>query len=110
VLGYVMWCVQSPLRSESRPVKLNFTCVASLFSMSTYTTQGLGLTQSNGSIVQAALAAGQMVSQALYLISMVSILTHSDQVGRPVLGLVMDKLGRVNVAFGASFIAGVWSF
>ncbi|VUC32756.1 unnamed protein product [Clonostachys rosea] len=69
--------------------------VALLFSLSSYSV-AVGLTQSQASVVSAILNLGQAF-------------------GRPVVGIMSDSLGRVNVASGATLIAGVlclvfWTF
>lgn len=61
--------------------------VALLFSLSSYSVS-VGLTQSQASVVSAILNLGQAF-------------------GRPVVGIMSDSLGRVNVASGATLVAGV---
>uniref|UniRef100_A0A8H7K981 Major facilitator superfamily (MFS) profile domain-containing protein n=1 Tax=Bionectria ochroleuca TaxID=29856 RepID=A0A8H7K981_BIOOC len=61
--------------------------VALLFSLSSYSV-AVGLTQSQASVVSAILNLGQAF-------------------GRPVVGIMSDSLGRVNVASGATLVAGV---
>ena len=61
--------------------------VALLFSLSSYAV-AIGLTQHQGSILSAILNLGQAL-------------------GRPVVGILSDSLGRVNVAFVATLFAGV---
>ncbi|KAK1144543.1 hypothetical protein N8T08_005416 [Aspergillus melleus] len=61
--------------------------VTLLFSMSAYTV-ALGLTQSQGSIASALLNLGQAL-------------------GRPAVGLVSDKAGRMRTAFGAALFSGI---
>ncbi|PLB53697.1 MFS general substrate transporter, partial [Aspergillus steynii IBT 23096] len=61
--------------------------VALLFSLSSYAV-AIGLTQEQGSLASALLSLGQAL-------------------GRPVVGLVSDKLGRINIAFGASLLSGI---
>jgi hypothetical protein len=84
----------------------------SLFSMSTYATEGLGLSQSKGSVVQALLAAGQMVKIRMNCVCVPFfgggnlLKSKAIQVGRPVLGILLDQAGRVNIAFISSLVAG----
>ena len=54
----------------------------------TYATQALGFTQSQASILQSVYSAGQMV-------------------GRPAVGLALDKFGRINMAALCTFVTGV---
>ncbi|KZT32840.1 MFS general substrate transporter [Sistotremastrum suecicum HHB10207 ss-3] len=62
--------------------------IIALYSLPTYATTGLNLTQAQGSNVQAILAAGQMI-------------------GRPLCGLSLDKFGRINGAAFYTFMAGL---
>ncbi|KAH7121653.1 major facilitator superfamily domain-containing protein [Dactylonectria macrodidyma] len=64
--------------------------VVLLFSLSSYSV-AIGLTQHQGSIVGALLNLGQAF-------------------GRPAVGMLSDKLGRINVAFGATALSGLISF
>lgn len=66
----------------------NFGYIIALLSIPTYATSGLGFSQGEGSSLQAILAAGQAV-------------------GRPLIGLLMDRFGRINVAALFTFIAGL---
>lgn len=61
--------------------------VALLFSLSSYTV-AVGLTQHQGSIASALLNLGQAF-------------------GRPAVGVLSDKLGRINVALAATLVSGV---
>ncbi|EJU01995.1 UM00103-like protein [Dacryopinax primogenitus] len=61
--------------------------VFGVLSVPTYAVSGLGLTQTQGANLQAILAAGQMV-------------------GRPAIGLVADRIGRINAAMTFTFVAG----
>jgi nitrate/nitrite transporter NarK len=75
---------------------INFGHILALYTLATYSTSGLGFTQSQGSSLQAILAAGQMV-------------------GRPLAGMVMDRFGRINVAAIVTFSSGlsclvIWMF
>ncbi|KAF8581920.1 MFS general substrate transporter [Ramaria rubella] len=70
--------------------------VLSLFTIATYSTSGLGLSQAHGASLQAILAAGQMV-------------------GRPLSGLAMDRFGRINMTVMLTFVSGlsclvIWMF
>lgn len=62
--------------------------IIALYSLPTYATTGLNLSQAQGSNVQAILAAGQMI-------------------GRPLCGLSLDKFGRINGAAFYTFLAGL---
>lgn len=67
-----------------------------LFTVATYATEGLSLSQTKGSNVQALLAAGQMI-------------------GRPLCGILLDRYGRLNMASLLSVVAGmtclvIWMF
>lgn len=59
-----------------------------LYSIAIFATDGLGLSQAYGAIVQSLLAAGLMV-------------------GRPLAGLILDKFGRINIAIVLSILNGV---
>ncbi|KAH8900509.1 MFS general substrate transporter [Thozetella sp. PMI_491] len=59
-----------------------------LYSLATYSTDGLGLSQTQGAGLQSLLAAGQMI-------------------GRPLCGLVMDLGGRLNMAILLTILAGI---
>jgi len=59
-----------------------------LYSIAIFATDGLGLSQSHGAIVQSLLAAGLMI-------------------GRPLAGLILDKFGRINIAIVLSILNGV---
>lgn len=59
-----------------------------LYSIAIFATDGLGLSQAQGAIVQSLLAAGLMI-------------------GRPLAGFVLDKFGRVNMAIILSLVNGV---
>lgn len=59
-----------------------------LYSIAIFATDGLGLTQAQGAVVQSLLAAGLMI-------------------GRPLAGVVLDKFGRVNMAIVLSIVNGV---
>ncbi|KIJ46137.1 hypothetical protein M422DRAFT_46225 [Sphaerobolus stellatus SS14] len=63
----------------------------SLYTVATFATAGLGLSQSQGAAIQSILAAGQMV-------------------GRPLAGLFMDRWGRINLAIIWTFISGLSCF
>jgi MFS family permease len=70
--------------------------VLALYTLATYSTAGLGLSQAQGSVLQACLAGGQMV-------------------GRPLCGLVLDRFGRINMTALLAWAAGlscllVWTF
>jgi MFS family permease len=58
-----------------------------LYSIAIFATDGLGLPQSHGAIVQSLLAAGLMI-------------------GRPLAGLTLDGFGRVNIAIVLSILNG----
>jgi len=77
-----------PLSSADLGVA-NFVIVMSfyitLYSIAVYATDGLGLSQTQGAIVQSLLAAGVMV-------------------GRPLAGFILDKFGRVNMAILLSLL------
>lgn len=60
----------------------------SLFTLALYATDGLGLSQQQGAIVQSVLAASMLV-------------------GRPICGLASDRYGSLNVSFLATSIAGI---
>ena len=69
------------------------TCI---YSIPAYATQGLGLSQKQGSTLQSLLSVGQLV-------------------GRPIAGLLLDKIGRINGASTVTVFAGctclfVWMF
>ncbi|CAG8617539.1 2088_t:CDS:2 [Acaulospora colombiana] len=57
-----------------------------LFSIATYTTAGMGLSQAQGASIQAAMAAGQLV-------------------GRPALGLVLDFFAPITLVAAPSAFA-----
>lgn len=59
-----------------------------LYSIAIFATDGLGLSQAQGAVVQSLLAAGLMI-------------------GRPLAGLVLDKFGRVNMAIILSLLNGI---
>jgi MFS family permease len=59
-----------------------------LYSIAIFATDGLGLSQAYGAIVQSLLAAGLMV-------------------GRPLAGLILDKFGRINIAMVISILNGI---
>ncbi|GAB7324255.1 hypothetical protein MBLNU13_g07606t2 [Cladosporium sp. NU13] len=59
-----------------------------LYSIAIFATDGLGLSQSHGAIVQSLLAAGLMI-------------------GRPLAGLTLDKFGRINIAIVLSILDGI---
>jgi MFS family permease len=59
-----------------------------LYSIAIFATDGLGLSQVYGAIVQSLLAAGLMV-------------------GRPLAGLILDKFGRINIAIVLSIFNGI---
>jgi MFS family permease len=59
-----------------------------LYSIAIFATDGLGLSQVYGAIVQSLLAAGMMV-------------------GRPLAGLILDKFGRINIAIVLSIFNGI---
>ena len=66
-----------------------------LYSNSTFATQGLGLSQTKGAALQSILSAGQMI-------------------GRPIIGLSLDRFGRINVTMISTLISGltclcIWS-
>ncbi|KAF8581917.1 MFS general substrate transporter [Ramaria rubella] len=70
--------------------------VLSLFTLATYSTSGLRMSQARGASLQAILTAGQMV-------------------GRPLSGLAMDRFGRINMAVLLTFVSGlsclvIWMF
>jgi MFS family permease len=56
-----------------------------LYSIAVYATDGLGLSQAEGGVVQSLLAAGVMV-------------------GRPLAGFILDKFGRVNMTILLSLL------
>ncbi|KZT52082.1 MFS general substrate transporter [Calocera cornea HHB12733] len=62
--------------------------VFAVWTIPTFAVSGLGLTQTQGANLQAILAAGQMV-------------------GRPGIGLVADRMGRINTAAVFTFVAGL---
>ncbi|KAJ4250919.1 hypothetical protein NW762_011569 [Fusarium torreyae] len=64
--------------------------VALLFSLSSYSV-AVGLSQHQGSVASALLNLGQGL-------------------GRPLVGILSDRLGRINVALGATLLAGVLCF
>jgi MFS family permease len=59
-----------------------------LYSIAVYATDGLGLSQAQGAVVQSLLAAGVMV-------------------GRPLAGFILDKFGRVNMTILLSLLNGI---
>ncbi|KAL2203716.1 UM00103-like protein [Sarocladium strictum] len=59
-----------------------------LYSLASYATDGLGLSQTEGAALQSILSAGQVI-------------------GRPLLGMTFDKAGRFNMATLATLLAGV---
>jgi MFS family permease len=59
-----------------------------LYSIAIFATDGLGLSQVYGAIVQSLLAAGLMI-------------------GRPLAGLILDKFGRINIAIVLSILSGI---
>jgi MFS family permease len=61
-----------------------------LYSIAIFATDGLGLSQVYGAIVQSLLAAGLMI-------------------GRPLAGLILDKFGRINIAIERGAGGAVWS-
>lgn len=65
--------------------------IIGLFTLPTFATQALGLSQSQGAAVQAVLSAAQMI-------------------GRPAVGLTLDYAGRLNMAIIATTIAGLAPF
>ena len=70
--------------------------VLALYTLATYSTAGLNLSQAQGSNLQAILATGQMI-------------------GRPACGLLLDKFGRVTMTATLAFISGlscllIWMF
>jgi len=67
-----------------------------LFSLATYSTQGLGLSQTKGANLQAIMAGGMIA-------------------GRPAIGLLLDRYGRLNMTILLTWIAGmtclvIWMF
>ncbi|KAG8816017.1 hypothetical protein FRC17_000499 [Serendipita sp. 399] len=68
-----------------------FGYMITLFSVASYATIGLGLSQAQGASIQAALAAGQLI-------------------GRPGLGLVLDAFGRIYMSSAVTFFAGFTCF
>jgi len=73
-----------------------FGFLISLFTLGTFSTSGLGLSQAQASSLQSILSAGQMI-------------------GRPAAGLVMDRFGRINIACLFTLLGGlscllVWVF
>jgi len=62
--------------------------ILALYTIATYATSGLGLSQHQGAIMQSLLAAGQIV-------------------GRPASGLLMDRWGRINVAIMWTIMGGI---
>lgn len=75
---------------------INFGYILAIYTVATYSTSGLGFSQAQGSSLQAILATGQMV-------------------GRPLVGLLMDRFGRINMAAIITFMAGlsclvIWIF
>jgi fucose permease len=65
-----------------------FGFTVSLYTLGTYSTSGLGLSQAKGASLQSILAAGQMV-------------------GRPLSGLAMDRFGRINMTAFLTLIGGL---
>jgi MFS family permease len=59
-----------------------------LYSLASYATDGVGLSQTKGAALQSILAAGQMI-------------------GRPLCGLALDKGGRLNMAIVTNLVAGL---
>ncbi|CAG7846083.1 Probable transporter MCH2 [Serendipita indica DSM 11827] len=59
-----------------------------LLTIATYSTQAVGLSQAQGASIQAMLAAGQLI-------------------GRPGLGLALDRFGRIYMASVVSFLSGL---
>lgn len=59
-----------------------------LYSIAIFATDGLGLSQAQGAVVQSLLAAGLMI-------------------GRPLAGLLLDKFGRINIAIILSLCNGI---
>lgn len=59
-----------------------------LYNIAIFATDGLGLFQSHGAIVQSPMAAGLMI-------------------GRPLAGLTLDKFGRINIAIVLSILDGI---
>lgn len=59
-----------------------------LYSVASYATDGIGLSQTEAAAAQSLLASGLMI-------------------GRPLTGLALDKGGRVNIALCANLVAGV---
>ncbi|KIM30809.1 hypothetical protein M408DRAFT_327779, partial [Serendipita vermifera MAFF 305830] len=67
---------------------IGFGYLVPLFSVASYATQGLGLSQAQAASVQAIFAAGQLI-------------------GRPSLGLLLDRLGRVRMASLVTLLSGI---
>lgn len=65
--------------------------VIGLFTLPTYATQGIGLSQSQGAVVQAVLSAAQMI-------------------GRPCIGMSLDVIGRLNMAIIAALVSSLAVF
>ncbi|CAH0045480.1 unnamed protein product [Clonostachys solani] len=59
-----------------------------LYSLAPYATDGIGLTQTQGAALQSILAGGQII-------------------GRPLIGLALDKGGRFNMTIIANIVAGL---
>lgn len=59
-----------------------------LYSIAIFATDGLGLSQAQGAVIQSLLAAGLMV-------------------GRPLAGFVLDRFGRVNISIALSLLNGI---
>ncbi|VUC31220.1 unnamed protein product [Clonostachys rosea] len=59
-----------------------------LYSLAPYATDGIGLTQTQGAALQSILAGGQII-------------------GRPLIGLALDKGGRFNMTILANIVAGL---
>lgn len=70
--------------------------IVALFTLASYATAGLGLSQAQGAAVQSCLSAGMIL-------------------GRPLCGIVLDRYGHINGAIGFSLFSGmtilfIWMF
>ena len=75
---------------------LQFSYLVGLYSIAPYATNGLGLSQTEGAALQSIMSAGQLI-------------------GRPLCGMLLDRIGRFNGASIVSIAAGltcllIWIF
>lgn len=88
--GLASSCIQFEQRYNTKltlsPTVMSY--YVALYSIAIFATNGLGLSQAQGAMIQSLLAAGLMI-------------------GRPIAGFVLDKFGRVNMAIALCLVNGI---